>query len=104
MPSYRTYTCTGCGSKFRIVHPGPMPSHYANPSKIKLKCSRCGEVREPYALLLATIMQAPEPGIPSIEVLEISLPDPNPPTDASIKWQQEIFMRRAARFKAMYGN
>ena len=81
-----------------------MPSHYANSSKIKLKCLACGEEREPYAFLLDRIMQAPEPGIPSIEALEISPPDPNPPPDIRRTWQQEIFIRRAARFKTMYGN
>lgn len=49
-------------------------------------------------------MQAPEPGIPLIEVMEISLPDPNPPADVRQAWQQEIFIRRAARFKAIYRN
>ena len=104
MPSYRTYTCPGCESSFRVVLTGSVPSHYARSSKIKLKCLACGEVREPYAFLLDTIMQAPQPGIPSIETLEISLPDTNPDPAASIKWHQEIFIRRAARFKAMYGN
>ena len=104
MPSYKTYTSPGCESSFRVVFPEPVPSHFANRSKVKLKCSACGEVREPYAFLLDRIMQAPEPDIPSVEVMEISLPDPNPPAHASINWQQEIFIRRAARFKAMYGN
>jgi hypothetical protein len=103
MPSYRTYTCPGCESSFRVVFPEPVPSHYANRSKIKLKCSACGEVREPYAFLLDRIMQSPEPGIPSIEVMEISLPDLNPPADVRIAWLQEVFTRRAVRFKAMYG-
>ena len=53
---------------------------------------------------LAKIIQAPEPDIPAIEVLEISPPDPNPPPDFSVRWHQEIFTRREARFKAMYGN
>jgi hypothetical protein len=30
--------------------------------------------------------------------------DPKPEPDARIKWHQQIFIRRAARFKAMYGN
>ena len=104
MPSYRTYTCPGCESSFRVVCPDPVPSHHGKLSKIKLKCSTCGEVREPYAFLLDRIMQAPEPGIPTIEVLEISPPDLNPPANIRITWLQEIFIRRAARFKAMYGN
>ena len=103
MPSYKTYTCPGCENSFRVVFPEPVPSHYSNRSKIKLKCSACGEVREPYAFLLDRIMQAPEPGIPSIEALEIFAPDPNTPANVRITWLQEIFIRRAARFKAMYG-
>jgi len=59
---------------------------------------------ELYDFLLDTIVQAPEPGIPSIEVLSISPRDPNPDPDASIKWRQEIFLRRATRFKNLYGN
>jgi len=35
MPSYRTYTCPSCESSFRVVFPDPVPSHYANQSKIK---------------------------------------------------------------------
>lgn len=104
MPSYKTYICPGCESHFRVVFPDPLPSHYAKHSKIKLKCSTCGEVREPYTFLLATIMRAPEARMPSIETLEISLPDPNLPADAAIRWHQEVFIRRAARFKKMYGN
>jgi hypothetical protein len=83
MSTYEMFTCPGCESRFRVVFPEPLPSHYAKHSKIKLKCSTCGEVREPYASVLARIMRAPEPGIPSIDALEISPPDPNPPADAS---------------------
>jgi hypothetical protein len=104
MQSYKTYSCPGCESSFRVVFPDPVPSHYANQSKIKLKCSTCGEVREPYAFVLDRIMQAPEPGIPSIAAMEISLPDMNPPANVRITWLQEVFKRRAARFRAMYGN
>src|SRR6266705_4394190 len=57
-----------------------------------------------YPRHLARIMQPPEPGIPSVEPLSISPRDPSPDPDASIKWLQDIFTRRAARFKAMYGN
>jgi hypothetical protein len=104
MPTYEMYTCPGCESKFRVAFPDPLPSHYTKHSKVKLKCSVCGEVREPYAAVLARIMQAPGPGIPAIGALEISPPDPNPPPDFSVRWHQEIFTRRAARLKAMYGN
>lgn len=104
MSNYQTYTCPGCESQFRVIFPDPVPTHYSIRSKIKLKCSTCDEAREPYSFLLARIIRAPEPGIPSIEALSISLPDPSPRADASIRWHQEMFIRRAARFKAEYGN
>lgn len=104
MPSYNLFTCPGCEEKFRVIWPDPLPAHYHRHSKIKIKCSSCGEVREPYAFLFDTILQAPERGIQSIEVLAISPRDPSPDPGAGIKWRQEIFVRRAARFKKMYGN
>ena len=39
-----------------------------------------------------------------VQVESISPHDLNPDPDARSKWQQQIFLRRAARFKAMYGN
>ena len=104
MPSYNLFTCPGCEDKFRVIWPNPLPSYFHRHSKVKLKCSSCAEMTELYDFLLDTIVQAPEPGIPSIEVLSISPRDPNPDPAASIKWRQEIFLRRATRFKKMYGN
>ena len=104
MASYKLYACPNCEGRFRVIWPDPLPSHFHRHSKVKLKCASCGEITELYEFLLATIRQAPEPGIPSVEVLSISQRDPNSDPDASIKWLQEIFIRRAARFKAMYGN
>ena len=104
MPSYSLFTCPGCENKFRVLWPFPLPAHHHKFSKIKIQCPNCGEVREPYNFLLEIISQVPEPGIPTVEVLAISPRDPHPDPDASIKWRQEIFLRRAARFKKMYGN
>jgi hypothetical protein len=81
-----------------------MPSHHDCCSKIKMKCPDCGEVTELYDFLIDKIMQPPEPGIPSVEVLSISPRYPNPDPDARIKYWHEVYTRRAARFKAMYGN
>ena len=104
MASYNLFTCPGCEDKFCVIWPNPLPSHFHRHGKVKLKCSSCGEMTELYDFLLDTIMQAPEPGIPSIEAMSISPRDPSPDPNASIKWRQEIFLRRAARFKRMYGN
>lgn len=104
MPNYNLFTCPSCEEKFRVIWPNPLPTHCHKHSKIKISCSCCGEVSELYAFFLDTIMQAPEPDTTSIEVLSISPRDPRPDPDASIKWRQEIFIQRAARFKKMYGN
>lgn len=104
MPSYCLFDCPGCEHYFRVIWPRPIPSHLHRDSKIKIKCPNCGEVSEPYAFLFAVVRSAPNPSTPTVEPLEISPRDPNPDPDASIKWQQNIFIRRAARFKAMYGN
>jgi hypothetical protein len=104
MPSYHLYTCPGCEAHFRFVWPKPIPSHLHLCSKIKIKCSACGELTELYAFLLDKILQAPEPGIPTVQIESISPRDLKPDADARSKSQRQIFMRRAVRFKAMYGN
>jgi hypothetical protein len=43
----------------------------------KIKCPDCGDVTELYDYLIDKILQAPEPGVPSVEVLSISSRDPN---------------------------
>jgi hypothetical protein len=104
MPSYHLYVCPGCEEHFRIVWPRPLPSHLHLCSKITVKCPGCGELTELYAFLLDKILQTPNPATPTVQVESISAPDPNPEPYARAKWQQQIFLRRAARFKAMYGN
>jgi len=43
-------------------------------------------------------------GIPTVQVESISPRDLSPDPDAGSKWQRQIFIRWAARFKQMYGN
>ena len=43
-----------------------------------MKCLDCGEVTELYDFLIDKILQAPEPGISSVEVLSISPRDRTP--------------------------
>ena len=104
MPSYDSFMCPNCEHHFRVIWPDPLPVHYHVCSKIKIKCPDCQEVTELYDFLIDKILQAPEPGIPSVEVLSIAPRDPNPDPDARIKWWQRIFTNRAARFRAIYGN
>ncbi len=78
MPSHESFTCPNCEHHFRVIWPEPLPTHYHLCSKIKMKCPDCGEVTELYEFLIDKIMQEPEPGIPSVEVLSISPRDPNP--------------------------
>jgi hypothetical protein len=100
MASYNLFTCPGCENRFRVIWPNPLPSHFHRDSKVKLKCSSCGEMTELYDFHLDTIVQAPEPGIPSVEVLSISPRDPNPDPDASIKWRQELLFCLASAAKS----
>jgi len=102
MPSYDSFMCPNCEHYFRVIWPDAMPNHHDPCSKIKMKCPDRGEVTELYDFLIDKILQAPEPDIPSVEVLSISPRDPRPNPDARIEWQQQIFIRRAARFKAMH--
>ncbi len=103
MPSYDLYTCPSCEANFRVVWPESIPSHLHLCSKIKIACP-CGELTELYAFLLDRILQAPDPAIPTVQVESISPRDPNPKPYARARWQQQIFLRRAARFKVLYGN
>jgi hypothetical protein len=104
MPSYHSFVCPNCENHFRVIWPEPLPSHFHRNSKIKLECPECGELTELYAFLVDKILCAPEPGIPTVQVEAISPRDLNPKPDARMEWNREIFVRRAARFKAMYGN
>ena len=79
-----------------------MPNYTDPCSKIKMKCPDCGEVTELYAYLIDRILQAPEPGIPSVEVLSISPRDPNPDPDATMNYMRKIWTNRHARYKATY--
>ena len=71
MPSYDSFMCPNCENHFRVIWPAPMPSYHDCCSKIKMKCPDCGEITELYDYLIDKILQAPEPGIPSVEVLSI---------------------------------
>ena len=68
-----------------------------------MECPDCHEVSDPYAFLLAVVRSTPNPNTPTVQPLAISECDPNPDPDASLKWQQQIFIRRAARLKAITG-
>jgi hypothetical protein len=59
-------------------------------------------VTELYAFLMAKIMKAPEPDLPSIVVLSISPRDPKPDPDAVISHMRKIWINREARYRAMY--
>ena len=104
MPSYHLYTCPGCEAHFRVVWPKPIPSRLHLCSKITVKCPACGELTELYAFLLDKILQPPNLGMPTVQPELISPRDLKPDPNARSKSQRQIFMRRAARFKAMYGN
>ena len=78
MPSYESFMCPNCEGHFRVIWPEPLPSHYHFCSKIKLKCPDCQEVTEIYDFLIDRITCAPDPSIPTVEVLSISPRDPNP--------------------------
>jgi hypothetical protein len=103
MSSYHQFTCPACEEHFRVVWPNPIPNQLHLCSKIAIKCPGCGELTELYAFLLDRILQAPEPGTSTVLVESISPRVPNPEPYARAKWQQQIFIRRAARFKLMYG-
>jgi len=66
------------------------------------KCPDCGEITELYDFLIDKIIQAPEPGIPSVEVLSISPRDPNPDPNARSNYWHKVWACREARYRATY--
>ena len=102
MPSYDSFMCPNCEGHFRVIWPEPLPNYTDACSKIKMKCPDCGEVTELYAYLIDRILQAPEPCIPSIEVLSISPRDPNPDPYARSHYWQRVWICREARYRLAY--
>jgi hypothetical protein len=102
MPSYKSFRCPNCEHHFRAIWPDPLPSYYHKCSKIKMKCPDCGEVTELYDFLIDKVLQAPEPGIPSVEVLAISPRDPNPDPDARSHYWQKVWACREARYRTAH--
>lgn len=68
-----------------------------------MKCPHCGEAHEVYGFLIDKIKSAPEPGIPSAEVLAISPRDPKPDPDARRNFMEKLWSNRNARYRAAYG-
>jgi len=85
-----------------VIWPEPLPNYTDPCSNIKMKCPDCGEVTELYAYLIDRILQAPEPGVHSIEVLSISPRDPNPDPNARSHYWQKVWSCREARYRATY--
>ena len=102
MPSYDSFMCPNCEGHFRVIWPEPLPNYTDSCSKVKMKCPDCGEVTELYAYLIDRILQAPEPCIPSIEVLSISPRDPNPDPYARSHYWQKVWVCREARYRLTY--
>jgi hypothetical protein len=102
MPSYKVFMCPNCESHFRVIWPEPLPTHHHKCSKIKIKCPDCSEVTELYDYLIDKVVQAPEPGIPSVEVLAISPRDPNPDPDARSHYWHKVWSCREARYRTAY--
>ena len=102
MPNYDSFMCPNCEGHFRVIWPEPLPNYTDPCSKTKMKCPECGEVTELYYFLIDKIMQEPEPGIPSIDVLSISPRDPNPDRDARMNYMRKIWMNRHARYRTAY--
>ncbi len=100
MPSYDSFMCPNCEHHFRVIWPEPLPSHYHLCSKIKIKCPDCQEVTEVYDFLIDRIMCAPDPNIPTVDVLSISPRDPNPDPNARSNYWQMVC--REARYRATY--
>src|SRR6267378_3149708 len=90
MPSYDSFMCPNCEGYFRVIWPEPLPNYTDPCSKIKMKCPDCGEVTELYDYLIDKILQAPERGIPSVEVLSISPRDPNSDPNARSNYWQKV--------------
>ena len=101
---YDSFTCPNCEHGFRVIWPEPLPSRYHHlNSKITMKCPDCGEMNEVYGFIIDKIKSAPEPGIPSVEVLSISPRDPNPDSGARMNYMRKIWTNREARYRAAYG-
>jgi hypothetical protein len=100
---YDSFTCPNCEQSLRVIWPECLPSYY-HPlnSKITMNCPHCGEVNEVYGFLIDKIKSAPEPGMPSVEVIAISPRDPNPDRDARRNYMQKIWMNRHVRYKSTY--
>ncbi len=102
MESYKMYMCPNCESHFRVIWPDPLPSHYHVCSKIKIKWPDCQDVTGLYDFLIERIMCAPDPSIPTVEVLSISHPDPNPDPNARSNYWHQVWACREARYRATY--
>jgi len=102
MPSYDSFMCPNCEHHFRVIWPECLPGHYDLCSKIKIKCPDCAEVTELYEFLIDKIMQEPEPGIPSVEVLSISPRDPNPDPHARSNYWHKVWACREARYRVTF--
>ncbi len=102
MPSYKMYMCPNCEHHFRVIWPDPLPTYYHLCSKIKMKCPDCGEVTELYDFLIDRIMCAPDPSIPTVDVLSISPRDLNPDPAARSHYWQKVWACREARYRATY--
>ena len=57
---------------------------------------------ELYDFLIDGVMCAPDPGIPTVEVLSISPCDPNPDPNARSNYWHMVWSCREARYRAMY--
>jgi hypothetical protein len=63
----------------------------------------CGEVTELYDYLIDKILQAPEPGIPSVKVLSYFTSVTRIPTlDARRHYWQKVWAYREARYRLTY--
>jgi hypothetical protein len=94
--------CPNCEHHFRVIWPEPLPNHYHLCSKIKIKCPDCQEVTEVYDFLIDRIMCAPDPSIPTVDVLSISPRDPNPDLMLAATTGIWSWACREARYRATY--
>src|SRR5437016_11452514 len=103
MEGYKMFMCPNCEGHFRVIWPDPLPSHYHLCSKIKMKCPDCGEVTELYDFLIDRIMCAPDPSIPTVEVLSISPRDLNPDPNARSNYWQTCDSGKSSQSSARCG-
>ena len=78
MTSYDSFMCPDCERYFRVIWTDPIPSYHDPCSKIKNEASRLRRSHRALRFSIDRIMQAPEPGMPSVEVVSISPRDQNP--------------------------